>query len=134
MSYHGHVYWNELNTWDPDKAMAYYGPIMGWRFQEVPVAGSDDPRPYYIAFKEDRAVAGVFTLTSPEFDGIGEHWFTYLAVDDLQAAIQASNKAGGKVCREPFEVPNFGTMAVIQAVGGAFQAFIEPAPMPAEDN
>ncbi|MEO1564351.1 MAG: VOC family protein [Pseudomonadota bacterium] len=130
MSYHGLVYWNELNTWEAGKAMAYYGPIMGWTFDEFETAGTDNRRPYYIAKKNDNPVAGIFTMYSPDFDGIGEHWFTYLAVDDLKAAMNASNEAGGKICREPFDIPNFGTMVVIQAVGGAFQAFIEPAPMP----
>ncbi len=132
--YHGLVYWTELNTWDADKVMAYYGPIMGWTFDKAGTSGTGNPRPYYIAKKNDHPVAGIFTMYGPNFDGISEHWFTYLAVDDLKSAINASNKAGGKVCREPFEIPNFGTMAVVQAAGGVFQAFIEPAPTSGADG
>jgi len=126
MSNHGKIWWTELNTWNADAAMAYYGSVMRWTFHEAPTAGTSDARPYYIAMRDDQPVAGIFTLIKPMFEGIPDHWFTYLAVDDLDKAIAAGNAAGGQVRREPFEIPGFGMFAVIADRNGAVTGFIEP--------
>ena len=127
MSVHGRVYFNELNTWDPNGAKAYYGKVFGWTFTESATANSTNARPYHLAKVGDDVVAGIFTLVSPDFDGMRDHWFTYLAVDDLEAAIKASDAAGGQVMRPPFVIPDFGTMAVVVGATGAAQAFFQPA-------
>ena len=127
MRNHGVIWWNEYNTWDAEKACAYYGAVMKWEFEAVETAGTLDARPYYIAKKDGQMVAGIFTLIKPMFEGIPDHWFTYIAVDDLHQAIADSNANGGKVLREPFEIPNFGKFAVIGDANGGALGFIEPA-------
>ena len=127
MSHHGKIWWTELNTWNPSAAKTYYGAVMGWTFQETATAGTDEARPYYVALRDGQPVAGIFTMVKPMFEGIPEHWFTYLAVDDLGKTITASNAAGGQVRRDPFTIPGVGTMAVIADSNGAASAFIEPA-------
>lgn len=130
MTSHGTIVWNELNTWDPEKAKAYCAAVMGWTYDEAPTADTDQPRPYYIAKKDGRPVAGIFTLTRPHFEGIPDHWFAYLAVDDLAAAIAQCTAAGGKVCREPFDIPGFGRVAVVSDINGAVMAIMQPAEAP----
>jgi len=128
MSNHGKVWWNELTTRDPEKAKAYYGAVMGWTFTAVETAGTDEQRPYYIAMRPDGTPAGgVFTVAGPMFDGVLEHWFTYIAVDDLNASIAASKAQGGQCMREPFEIPSFGTLAVVDDPGGCCYGLIQPA-------
>jgi len=61
------------------------------------------------------------------FDGVLEHWFTYIAVDDLNASIAASKAQGGQCMREPFEIPSFGTLAVVDDPGGCCYGLIQPA-------
>ncbi|MGI9422883.1 MAG: VOC family protein [Hyphomicrobiaceae bacterium] len=126
MSNHGKIWWTELNTWNAEEAIAYYGAVMGWDFDTAPTAGTDIQRPYYIASKDGQPVAGIFTLVKPMFDGVPEHWFTYLAVDNLQQAIADSNAHGGRVQRQPFEIPGVGMMAVVADSNGAVMALIEP--------
>lgn len=126
MSYHGRPYWNELNTWDTQAAMAYYGRMFGWSFEELTTADADDNRPYYAAKVDGDFVAGVFQLVSPDFDGIPDHWFTYFAVDDLDATLAENESAGGWIKRQPFMIPNFGRMCVVVGATGAAQAFIQP--------
>ncbi|MEO1266032.1 MAG: VOC family protein [Pseudomonadota bacterium] len=127
MPHHGRVTFNELNTWKPQAAMDYYRAVFGWEFEETQAAGTDQASPYYVAKKDGEMVAGIFALRSPDFDGMTDHWFTYLGVDDLDAAIEASNAAGGQVIRQPFDIPNFGRMAVVKGATGAAQAFFQPA-------
>ncbi|PIB23232.1 hypothetical protein BFP76_09460 [Amylibacter kogurei] len=124
---HGQIWWTELNTWDPDKAKDYYGAVMGWTFEETPTAGTDNARPYYIAKKGDQPVAGIFNLVSPDFNGVPDHWFTYFSVTDLDATLTNTVEKGGKVHRQPFEIPNVGRMAVVADSNGGVAAYIQTA-------
>lgn len=76
-------------------------------------------REYYIVIKDERTVAGIFTMVEPDFEGMSDHWFTFIAVADLAEAIQKGEEAGGGVMRPPFEVPGFGTLAVVKDATGA---------------
>lgn len=125
MSNHGLIWWSELNTWNAEKAMEYYGPIMGWTFDVMPTAVGEE-RPYYIAKKDGKPVAGFFTLTKPMFEGMPEHWFTHIAVDDLDAAIAHSKSLGGTVRRPPFEIPGAGRLAIVADVNGAVAGWMQP--------
>ena len=122
---HGKVCWNELNTWTPDQAKTYYAQLFGWSFEEMPTP--DGEASYWVAVKDGEQVAGIFTLKSPDFDGMPSHWFTYFAVEDMKQAIADNTAAGGKVFREPFDIPNVGTMAVIRDSTGAGLALMKAA-------
>ncbi|GHA56525.1 hypothetical protein GCM10008927_22880 [Amylibacter ulvae] len=123
----GLIWWTELNTWDADKALDYYGSVMGWTFEKTQNAGGEDARPYYIAKRGDQPVAGIFTLVSPDFDGVPDHWFTYLSVADIDATLVNAVDRGGKIYRPAFEIPGFGRMAVVADVNGAVAGYIQPA-------
>jgi predicted enzyme related to lactoylglutathione lyase len=75
---------------------------------------------------DDKPVAGIFPLSGPEFEGVPEGWMSYLAVDDVDARIEAAKAAGAKVMREPFEVPDVGRIAILQEPGGAGIGWITP--------
>lgn len=124
---HGQVWWTEFNTWDADAAMHYYGPMMGWSFREMPTAGSEEGRPYYIAMKDDRPVAGIFTMFEPNFENIPDHWFVYLSVDDIRTGLERhEHELGGVIIRPPFEIPGFGTLAIVRDTVGGHYGMIEP--------
>ncbi len=123
MALHGHVHWTELNTHDPEAAKAFYGAALGWTFtaSEMP-----DGTVYTLIWSGDEMVGGIFHMNHPAFDGIPEHWFTYFAVDDLDARLASVTSAGGQITRPPFSVPGTGRMAVIQAASGSFCALMQP--------
>ena len=127
MAQHGMVQWNELNTPDPEAAMAFYGQTLGWTFETIPV-GEDEF--YYIILSGDERVGGIFPMKGPFFAGIPEHWFTHIAVDDIEERVALVRENGGRITREPFEVPGVGTLAVLQAASGSFCAFVQPAAPP----
>ncbi len=123
----GKIAWNELNTWDAEAAKAFYGKALGWHFQEGPVTPEGRP-PYWLADHDGERVGGVFTLTSPEHDGVPSHWLAYVAVDDIAVAVAGVKAAGGRVYREPFEIPHVGTIAVVaDSTGASFGLFQPPA-------
>lgn len=120
---HGHVIWNELNSPDPEKAMAFYGPIMGWTFSPMPMA---DGRPYWTISKDSAVVGGIFPLDPVEFAGVPPHWFTYFGVDDVDQRATEAVAAGGTIVRPAFDVPGVGRIAVVQDAEGAYQAWMTP--------
>ena len=121
MTPHGHFHWNELNTWDVPKAKEFYAKTLGWTYVESPLADGDT---YTTAMDGDVPVAGMFPLNHG-FKGMSDHWFAYVAVDDLEATLKAVQDNGGHVYREPFDVPNVGRMAVAADSVGAGLAWMQ---------
>ena len=117
------VWWHELNTWEPDQARHFYQVTLGWNFETITLPGST---PYWVAHREGRAVAGIFQLTGPAFDGIPSHWMTYLAVDDIDAAQVRAEAAGGAILRPAFRLPGLGRLSVVSDPTGAIIGLIEP--------
>jgi predicted enzyme related to lactoylglutathione lyase len=130
---HGTVFWSELRTRDVDASRASYEAACGWQFETADMPDG----PYHIAMAHGRPVAGMMDMSGvQEFDGMEPHWFTYIAVDDLDAALAALKASGGKVLRAPFEVPETGTIALVRDAGGAEVGLMTPVPMwdaPAND-
>ena len=122
---HGHFYWNELMTRDVEKAKKFYGDCVGWKFEAMPMQGGT----YWVAKAGDSNVAGVFTLTSPQFDGVPEGWMSYLAVDDVDARVKKAQAAGAKLMRPIFDVPGVGRIAILTEPGGAGIGWMTPPKM-----
>lgn len=123
---HGTFYWNELMTRNPEKAKAFYGETLGWSYQDMamPSGGS-----YHVVMVGDRPAGGIFDMSGPEFDGLPEHWFCYIAVDDIDQRIEKLKAAGGTVLKPTFEVPGVGRIAMVKDVNGAAVGLMTPAPM-----
>lgn len=123
---HGTIWWSELMTRDVAAARDYYAAICGWTFEDMPMEGGDD---YHCAMKAGRPTAGIMDMTG--LPGMEEetppHWFTYIAVDDVDAAAQATKAAGGAIVRPPFDVPGVGRIAIVADPAGAAVGLMTPA-------
>lgn len=126
MTAHGTVHWTELNTHDADRAMAFYGDTMGWTFDAVPMGGGVT---YYLCNADGETVAGIFTMDNPMFAAVPEHWFTYFAVEDVDALVEKARDAGALILREPFDVPGTGRVAIVQSPSGSACGWMTPAQM-----
>ena len=122
---HGIFYWNELMTGDVDAAKRFYEAAMGWTFDDMPMPAGGT---YTIAKAGDTMVGGMLNTTGTEMANLPEHWFCYIAVDDIDARCEAAKAAGGTVAREPFDVPGVGRIAMIQQPGGGMIGWMTPAP------
>jgi uncharacterized protein len=116
-------WWHELNTWEPEAALAFYGRTLGWEFEPSTLP---DGAGYWIARKDGRPVGGVFELTAPDYDGVPSHWMTYLSVKDIDVAEVETSKSGGEIMRPPVRVPGVGKLAVVTDASGAMIGLIEP--------
>jgi uncharacterized protein len=120
---HGHFYWNELMTRDPEQAKAFYGKTVGWRFDGMPIAQGT----YWVCKDGDAAVGGIFDMNGPEFEGIPPHWFAYLAVDDVDARVAGATAEGARLLRPMFDIAGVGRIAILKDPVGAAIGWITPA-------
>jgi predicted enzyme related to lactoylglutathione lyase len=124
MASHGAFVWNELHTRDVEKAKAFYGETLGWTFDAMPM---QEGGTYWIAKTGDAMAAGIFTMVEPRFEGVPEHWFSYIEVDDVDARVAKVAAAGGKVHREPWDIPGVGRVAIVEDRGGAVSGWMTSA-------
>ena len=112
---HGKIIWTELMTRDFEGAKKFYTDICGWTFATMPyMEGMDET--YNCAFGDDPSipVCGIGDMDKMQLDkNIPPHWFTYIAVDDVDAAAETARSNGGSIVREPFDVENIGRIAIM---------------------
>lgn len=123
MSKHGTVHWTELMTRDVTGTKAFYEAMCGWTFSEMPMPTGM----YYLGMRDGVPVAGLFDVSGSDFEGYEPQWMTYFAVDDIDAALEQTRDAGGKIAREVFEIPGVGRIAMITDPGGAELGIMTPA-------
>jgi hypothetical protein len=124
MDDHGRIHWTELNTFEPAKARAFYEALLGWEIDEMPMPGGS----YLVARVGEDMVAGIFDM---KLGGLPEktpsHWFTYIAVDDVDVRVAQVEAAGGKILRKPWDIPGVGRVAIIQDAAGAGVGLMTPS-------
>jgi len=120
---HGCFHWNELMTRDVERAKRFYRDCIGWSFDAMPM---EEGRTYWCALLDGKPVAGIFPLDAPQFDGVPEGWMSYLAVDDVDARVAKAVKAGARLMRPIFDVPDVGRIAILTEPGGAGIGWMTP--------
>src|SRR3954453_17607282 len=89
--------WIDITQPDPQAAVAFYGELFGWQFEDV--MPPESPAPYFVARLEGGDVAAV--TSQPE--GSPPAWNTYIWVADADETAAKVRAAGGSVLREPVE-------------------------------
>jgi predicted enzyme related to lactoylglutathione lyase len=107
--------WIDTAQADPEAAVAFYGGLFGWQFEDAMPPGS--PGPYFIARLHGGDVAAI--TGRPEGAPPEARWNTYVWVDSADDAAARVRAAGGTVPMEPFDVMSAGRMAVCADPDGA---------------
>jgi predicted enzyme related to lactoylglutathione lyase len=124
MTAHGHFHWNELVTRDVEKAKKFYGDTVGWTFDGMPMPDGT----YWVAKMGDAFVGGLFPISGPQWEGVPEHWMSYLAVDDVDARVKKAQATGARLMKPIFDIPGVGRIAILTEPGGAGVGWITPVP------
>jgi predicted enzyme related to lactoylglutathione lyase len=124
MASHGEFVWNELHTRDVERAKAFYAATIGWTYDAMPMAEGGT---YWIAKVGEAMAGGIFAMVEPRFEGVPEHWFSYVEIDDVDARVALVAAAGGKVHREPWDIPGVGRVAIVEDAGGAVSGWMTSA-------
>jgi predicted enzyme related to lactoylglutathione lyase len=101
--------WSELGARAPDKALAFYVEVFGWRAE--PFRDSDTDRVFFVG---DMPVASVTAVTEAR-----EAWAVYFQVDECDAAVERVVELGGKSLGDPTVTPDIGRMAEVADPQGA---------------
>jgi uncharacterized protein len=120
---HGAFHWNELLARDVERAKRFYGTTVGWTFQSTL---TPEGQTYWLAMLGERPVAGIYAIDGPEFAGMPECWMSYLAVDDVDKRVAKAIKAGAKLMKPVFDVPDVGRIAILTQPGGAGVGWMTP--------
>lgn len=112
---HGTPIWYELVTPDPDSAQAFYEQAIGWTTRPFPGALPEGVDYRILTAPDGEGVAGLTGFSEEAPPG----WYSYIGVDDVDAAADAARSAGGTILAEPFDLPGLGRMALIADPGGA---------------
>jgi predicted enzyme related to lactoylglutathione lyase len=123
MSRHGTFHWNELMTTDPEAAAGFYAALTGCGIATMPMPEGV----YRVMMQGDRPVGGIMGMVPGLPPGTPPHWFSYLAVDDVDAACARVRELKGEVRREPWDIPGVGRIAIIIDSTGAALGLITPA-------
>ncbi len=108
----GQAVWRELITPDVQAAKGFYGELLGWRFQDVPMPTG----PYTLIKASGRDVAGMMKQPAPE---VPTYWGTYISVVDAAATAKRVTDAGGTLLFGPEEIPEVGTLFTFADTAGA---------------
>ncbi|TVL93074.1 doxorubicin biosynthesis protein DnrV [Streptomyces sp. SAJ15] len=112
--------WLELRTRDPFASAMFYGGVFDWDVE--------GPRKIDVRYEHDRVmlsvgghtVAGIYgggVETAPD-PHLRPQWHVYFCVDDVEAAVDRADAAGGTVITRPRDTP-FGPMASVRDPQGA---------------
>ena len=122
---HGKIYWSELWTRDFENVKDFYAKVCGWTYSSM----DGMEKTYAMAHSGgSMPCAGIADMDEMGTDkSIPPHWFTYIAVDDIGAAVEKVKSGGGSVVKDIFEIPNIGQIAITSDSGGATIGLIQPA-------
>jgi predicted enzyme related to lactoylglutathione lyase len=123
---HGTVFWTELMTRDVEAAKAYYSATCGWAWETMPMGEAGD---YHLAMLKGKPVAGMMDMSTTSDSDDAPFWLSYFAVDDVDAAAAATEKAGGRIVQAPWDIPGTGRVAVLEDPTGAPMGLMTPEPM-----
>jgi uncharacterized protein len=128
----GSFAWCELLTTDTAAAQAFYKKIVPWT--AVPFAADGS----YTVFnnRAGAGVAGLMTLPAAAKQmGSPPNWLMYLGTPNVNETAVRIAQLGGRVVKQPEDIPNTGRFAVVQdPYGAAFGIYTPKTPGPAREK
>jgi predicted enzyme related to lactoylglutathione lyase len=107
--------WIDTSQPDPEAAVAFYGALFGWAFEDATPPAA--PGRYFVARLRGGDVAAV--ASQPQGAPAAAAWNTYVWVADAGETAAKVRAAGGSVLIEPSDVGDAGRMAVCADTAGA---------------
>ena len=110
--------WHDLMTSDVEGAKKFYGDVVGWTFTAQ--------MPEYTVANVGKTGIGGIMATPENLKGMPSFWSGYIYTPDVDAACAKIKKLGGKVHREPWDVPGVLRMAIVGDPTGANFNIMKP--------
>ncbi|MFT3965556.1 MAG: VOC family protein [Sphingobium sp.] len=121
---HGDYIWYELLTSDADAAQRFYGKVVGWIVTDSGQPGMD----YRILSKGGNRIGGLMAIT-PDMarQGARPTWLGYVAVDDVDKAVESIGHGGGGIAMPAMDIAGVGRIAMVTDPQGAPFYVMKPA-------
>jgi len=100
----------ELLSNDLEKSKTFYKDLFDWEYQEFPEMD-------YTVINVGKGTGGGM-MKNPD-PGTPSSWFSYVDVDDIEAATEKAKSLGAQVVKEVTEIPGYGWFSVIVDPSGA---------------
>jgi predicted enzyme related to lactoylglutathione lyase len=113
----GTLCWNELNTRDVDRALAFYEQVFGLKAER-----SDMYNEFHL---DDRVVGGCMQMPEMIPAEVPAHWLAYFAVADIEAATAKAKSLGAQAMVEAMDAGDIGRFSVLGDPMGAVFAVIQ---------
>lgn len=107
---HGTPNWVDLQTTDQAAAKPFYAALFGWSYDDNPMPQGGV---YSMATVNGETVAAIAPIPPSSPAGMPPMWQTYIAVDDVDAAVAKVAPAGGQVLMGPVDIGEAGRMAFV---------------------
>ncbi len=102
--------WVDLQTTDQSAAKQFYSSLFDWSYDDNPMPQGGV---YSMATVNGETVAAIAPMPPGAPEGRPPMWNTYIAVDDVDAAVEQVGPAGGQVLMGPVDVGEAGRMAFV---------------------
>lgn len=91
------ITWHELITTDVEGAARFYTELLGLELETADIGDF----PYHMLRKDGRTHAG---FVNQPLEGVPSHWYPYVLVDDVDAAVEKAKAEGAELYHGPAEV------------------------------
>jgi predicted enzyme related to lactoylglutathione lyase len=112
----GSFVWCELMTTDTAAAESFYRKVVGWT--SVPFA----PDGSYVVFNNPSGAGSAGLMKLPDSAkqmGVPPHWLMYVGTPNVDDTATRIAQLGGRVLKQPADIPGTGRFAVVQDPDGA---------------
>lgn len=116
--------WQDLMTENVDQALAFYGGLLGWEFEESSRLGER----YVLAKAGGSYVAGITHVERTSDSGPGvDQWVSYLSVADVDRTAEQVTARGGRLLAGPVDLTTARAAIVADAQGAVLGLVQLPA-------
>ena len=126
----GKFVWRDLMCYDIPAVKKFYTELFGWTYVDVGETDND----YTVVFHGDKPIAGMFRLRDGDQTKNYSQWISYLSVEDMNKAVSYFKANGGSIYRDPFELPDRGTVSFVFDSQNAILAFIKSSSGDTKDD
>jgi predicted enzyme related to lactoylglutathione lyase len=109
--------WVDLQTTDQSAGKQFYSSLFGWGYDDQQAPG--DGGVYSMATLNGETVAAIAPMPPGAPEGMPPVWNTYIAVDDVDAAVDNVGPMGGQVLMPATDIGDAGRMAFVADPTGA---------------
>jgi hypothetical protein len=122
----GSFTWAELATSDPKAAKAFYTGLFGWSIADTPMG--PNPEDIYTRLQiGGKDVGALYKLAKEQADmGVPPNWLCYVTVKSADETAKKAESLGATLLAQPFDVMEYGRMAIIRDPEGAVIAVWQP--------